>query len=104
MTSIKAKNVNHPNYSENLNEKKYTLVRNAILESLPSNGDSLSFDELRDRVESYLQEVQDSKALFPKSGSITWYTKAVQLDLEARGDIARVPDVSPIRLRKNVNE
>jgi hypothetical protein len=39
-------------------------------------------------------------SLFPKPGSVRWYTKAVQLDLEAKGIIERVPKKSPIRLRK----
>ena len=40
------------------------------------------------------------RELFPKPGSVRWYTKAVQLDLEAKGEIERLPDQAPIRLRR----
>ena len=36
--------------------------------------------------------------LFPKRGSVSWYTKVVQLDLEARGQLCRVPGQTPQRL------
>ena len=100
MASIKAQNVNHPEYTENLNEEKYTHVRNAILETLADDGESLSFNDLRDGVAAYLDEHDVPQHLFPKAGSVSWYTKTVQLDLEARGLIERVPNVSPMRLRK----
>ena len=38
--------------------------------------------------------------LFPKRGSVAWYTKVVQLDLEAARLIERVPGVTPQRLRR----
>lgn len=102
MTSIKAQNVNHPGYTENLNQEKYTLVREAILTSLPANGDSLKFNDLLEKVDTLLKEKQVPQHLFPKPGSVGWYTKTVQLDLEARGEIERVPNASPIQLRKKI--
>lgn len=39
MTSIRARNVNHPGYRENLNQEKYGIIRGAILAALPA-GDS----------------------------------------------------------------
>jgi hypothetical protein len=99
MSSIQARNVNHPEYQENLNETKYTIVRDAILAVLPDTG--MSFQELEDRVRAHLISQSVSMDLFPKPGSVRWYTKAVQLDLEARGLIERVPGQTPIRLRRN---
>lgn len=102
MSSIQARNVNHPGYQESLNETKYTIVRDAILAVLPDMVDcaGLSFPELEDRVRAHLVAHAVSMELFPKPGSVRWYTKAVQLDLEARGIIERVPDRIPICLRK----
>lgn len=103
MGSFQARNVNHPEHQENLNEEKYTIIREAILAvlsdiSVPNDG--LAFPVLEEMVSAYLSEHNVPKALFPKPGSVRWYTKAVQLDLEARNLIERVPKQTPIRLRK----
>lgn len=102
MTSIKARNVNHPDYQENLKAEKYDLIRDAILATLPAmqSGKSMAFAELEEGVHAYLKMKETPPALFPKPGSVRWYTKAVQLDLEARGEIERLPAESPLRLRK----
>ena len=99
MTSISARNVNHPEHRENLKADKYHIIREAMLRSL-SEEDWLSFHEMEDRVRERLQEQAVPKALFPKPGSVRWYCKAVQLDLEARGIIQRQPRKSPLHLRK----
>ncbi|WKZ38338.1 MAG: hypothetical protein QY332_10395 [Anaerolineales bacterium] len=98
MSSIQARNVNHPEYQENLNETKYAIIRDAILAILPQSG--MSFAELEEKVRAYLIKQDVSMVLFPKPGSVRWYTKAVQLDLEARGIIERVPGQTPICLRR----
>ena len=105
MTSIQARNVNHPRYQENLKEEKYTIIREAILAVLPdkNNPSGMTFPELEQKVSSYLTSQDVDMTLFPKPGSVRWYTKAVQLDLEAREIIERVPNQSPIRLRKLVS-
>lgn len=102
METIQARNVNHPEHRENLKAEKYNWIRAAILAALPAfdSGMSMSFDALEDKVHAHLEEKGAPKALFPKPGSVRWYTKTVQLDLEARGEIERVQDQAPIRLRK----
>lgn len=102
MASIQAENVNHPDHRENLNVEKYTLIREAILAALPTqdSGESMSFAELETAVQAHLDKKEVPSALFPKPGSVRWYTKAVQLDLEAKGEIERLPKKSPLRLRK----
>jgi hypothetical protein len=52
------------------------------------------------RVARDLEQQPAAKRLFPSAGSVMWYAKAVQLDLEARGLIARVPQTSPLRFRR----
>ncbi len=102
MTSIQAKNVNHPDHRQNLNVEKYTLVREAILAALPghNSGQSMPFSDLENAVRSYLNNKNVPNELFPRPGSVRWYTKAVQLDLEAKGEIERIPNKSPLRFRK----
>jgi len=76
---------------------KYDCIREAMLANLPTTPDGLPFNELVARVR---RKVADRKELFPKSGSVMWYTKVVQLDLEKRRLIERVPGVVPQRLRR----
>ena len=102
MTSIQAQNVNHPDHRENLKEEKYTVIREAMLAVLPAaaGSEGMAFPQLEEKVRAYLESNDVPMSLFPKPGSVRWYTKAVQLDLEAKGLIERVPKKSPIRLRK----
>ena len=99
MASIEARNVNHPNYREKLKAEKYQVIREAMLLALPLD-EWMPFSALEDGVRVYLDEKEVPKALFPKSGSVRWYCKAVQLDLEARGEIERQPRKSPLHLRR----
>lgn len=99
MTSVRARNVNHPQHRENLKTEKYTVIREAMLASLPEDA-WMPFSELEENVRARLDEQGVPKALFPKPGSVRWYCKAVQLDLEARHEIERQPKKSPLHLRK----
>jgi len=99
MTSIRARNVNHPDHRENLKAEKYNVIREAMLASL-SDEAWMSFSDLEDKVRAWLSDRNVPKALFPKPGSVRWYCKAVQLDLEARAEIERQPKKSPLHLRK----
>ena len=53
----------------------------------------LTWDELVNAIAPDMRQ-----ELFPHMGSVCWYSKAVQLDLEARGFIQRVPNSKPLRL------
>ncbi|MFO7540493.1 MAG: hypothetical protein R6X32_20830 [Chloroflexota bacterium] len=102
MSTIQARNINHPDHQENLKEEKYTLIREAILASLPDNSSvtGMPFAQLEEKVRVHLEKNGVPMDLFPKPGSVRWYTKTVQLDLEARELIERVPRQTPLRLRK----
>ncbi len=69
-----------------IEKKKYDLIRNAILENLHTYG-SLSFTKLGNLLEDQLLKTFD--------GSVMWYYTTVKLDMEARGEIRRVPRTSP---------
>ena len=99
MTSIQARNVNHPDHRENLKAEKYNVIREAMLASLRADA-WMNFSELEEKVRAWLEDHDVPKALFPKPGSVRWYCKAVQLDLEARREIERQLKKSPLHLRK----
>ncbi len=99
MSTVQARNVNHPEHRENLKAEKYGVIREAILSALPED-DWMSFADLEDAVRARLKDRQVPAQLFPKPGSVRWYCKAVQLDLEARGEIERQPKKSPLHLRR----
>lgn len=78
----------HPDGKQgvNIDRAKYEAVRQAILDSLAEQGE-LPFGQLDAAVAARLSE--------PFDGSVGWYTTTVKLDLEARGEIERVPGRSP---------
>lgn len=65
-----------------IEKAKYDVIRRAILENLRIHG-SLSFTRLGNLLEEQLLKSFD--------GSVTWYFTTVKLDMEARGEIRRVP-------------
>jgi hypothetical protein len=74
----------------NISKAKYDQIRKAILGAIRAHRE-ISFKELPGEVESRLAGGFE--------GSIGWYVTTVKLDLEARGEIERVPGKSPQRLR-----
>ena len=74
---------------------KYDLIRGLILKVLPKTGKGLAFKDLPRLVGSKLTKTEQERL-----GSVSWYTTVVKLDLEVRGDIHRVPGVSPQHLLK----
>ncbi|MBF0239828.1 MAG: hypothetical protein HQM12_19175 [SAR324 cluster bacterium] len=74
---------------------KYEAVKKAILQVVPKGGEGILFKDLATLVETGLPE-----RIKASLGSVSWYTTTVKLDLEARGEIKRVPDSKPQRLVK----
>lgn len=75
--------------------EKYQIVQEAVLAMLPAGGEGMTWAELAEMIAPYLPE-----SLFRHAGTVRWYARAVQLDLEAQGVIERVPDSHPLRLRR----
>ncbi len=92
---MKTKNVNAGSAGFSVTSEKYLPVRNAILSAVPRGAAGLTFHELVALVGRKVP-----KELFPKPGSVSWYTKVVQLDLEAKGLIERIPGEKPQRIRR----
>lgn len=73
----------------NIERAKYDTMRTAILAAL-GNGEEILLATLRERVEQALADT------FP--GSVGWYFTTVKLDLEAHGELERLPGRGPQRL------
>ena len=78
----------HPEKKQgvNINKDKYEIIRKAILSTLHTQKE-ISFMNLSRAVE---KQVGHSF-----NGSVMWYVTTVKLDLEARGEIKRVPNSRP---------
>ena len=74
----------------------YHAMRRALLEILPKTSPGLTVVDIQKRVIAFLPE-----ELFPQGVKVGWWTKTVQLDLEAKGLVAREKK-TPLRLRKAV--
>jgi len=74
----------------NIEREKYDLIRCNIL-SVLNNESQVSFKDLQSEIKSRIGK--DFK------GSVGWYYTTVKLDLEARGEIERIPGSKPQILR-----
>lgn len=85
----------HPEKKQgvNISREKYDMIRKAIMSELRSNKE-MTFMKLSRAVE------KEVRGKF--EGSVMWYVTTVKLDLEARGEVKRVPNSRPqlVRLAK----
>lgn len=78
----------HPQKKQgvNISKEKYETIRKAILSTLRAQKE-ISFMNLSRSVEKQVGNTF--------KGSVMWYVTTVKLDLEARGEIKRVPNSRP---------
>jgi len=78
----------HPEKKQgiNISREKYEIIRKTILSVLRTQKE-MTFKKLSQAVE---KEVNGNF-----EGSVIWYVTTVKLDLEARGDVKRVPNSRP---------
>jgi hypothetical protein len=88
---VTVENVNHPGSTSTVDSGMYHAMRDALLKVLPTNAPGLTQDQMRDAVVPQLPA-----DLFPGGAKAGWWSKSVQLDLEAKGLIAREPS-KPLR-------
>lgn len=83
----------HPQGKKGVNilKTKYEQIRETMLAIIDANGD-IPFQELTEQLQQQLSGRFD--------GKIIWYSVTVKQDLEARGIIEQLPNVSPQRLRR----
>lgn len=78
----------HPEKKQgvNISRQKYEMIRKAIIDTLCARKE-MTFMDLSRAVEKQLNDTFE--------GSVLWYVTTVKLDLEARGEIKRVPNSRP---------
>ncbi len=89
---IEIENVIQPGKTYRVDAAKFGAMKEAMLAVLPAEAPGLTVLQIKEGVLPRLPE-----ALFPGGDKAGWWIKAVQLDLEAKGVIARAPK-SPVRL------
>lgn len=89
---IEIENVNSPGNTSRVNRQKYEAMRKALLQVLPAKPPGLKVPDAKTALLTRLPA-----ALFPGGDTAGWWLKAVQLDLEAKGIIAREAK-APVRL------
>jgi uncharacterized protein DUF6958 len=91
---IEIENVLSPGRTFRVDADKYDAMRRAFLKVLPATSPGLTAAEVGSAILSHLPE-----DLFPQGAKAGWWKKAVQLDLEAKGVIAR-ERTKPLRWHK----
>lgn len=91
---IAIENVNKPGQVKHVDADMYAAMKRAFLKILPTRPPGLTEAELRERVTAELPAT-----LFPQGAKAGWWTKTVQLDLEAKGVVAR-QKTKPLRWRR----
>ncbi|MCY6381532.1 DUF6958 family protein [Hoeflea prorocentri] len=89
---IEVENPNTPGRTERVDRAKYEAMRVALLPVLPDSPPGLKVADAKEALLKHLDQ-----KLFPGGAKAGWWLKAVQLDLEAKGIIARA-EGSPVRL------
>lgn len=88
---VAVENVNHPGQIRQVDPAMYTAMKQAMLTVLPEASPGLTVTEMIDRLPACLPD-----DLFPQAAKAGWWAKTVQLDLEAKGVVAR-EKTSPLR-------
>ncbi len=91
---IEIENVNHPGHIRLVDADMYEAMKRALLKIIPKRSPGLTLEEIREGLLAHLPD-----ELFPGGAKAGWWAKAVQLDLEAKGIVAR-EKTKPLRLRK----
>jgi len=92
--TIKIENVLQPGKLYTADAAKYEAMKKAVLKVLPAKSPGMTVAEMQAGVLKHLPE-----ELFPGGAKAGWWTKAVQLDLEAKKVILR-EKTTPLRLRR----
>jgi hypothetical protein len=93
-TMASVENLLQPGKTYRVDANKFGAVEAAMLKVMPDGPPGLTVAELKSRALPHLPEV-----LFPGGAKAGWWIKSVQLDLEAKGVIART-NTSPLRLHR----
>ena len=88
---VSIENVNHPGLTSSVDAAMYEGMRDALLAALPQSAPGLTQAQIREAVLPFLPV-----DLYPGGDKAGWWSKAVQLDLEAKGVLVR-EHATPLR-------
>jgi len=91
---VEMRSITSPGFSQQVDKAKYDAMKDALLRAVPKGKPGLTVAEVKEGVLPLLPD-----DLFPGGAKAGWWLKGVQLDLEARGVIAR-ENVKPLRLHR----
>ncbi len=95
VAKVEMENVNSPGGRVvRVDADKYNAMKRAIMAVLPKAASGMTVAELKKGLLPLLPE-----ELFPGGAKAGWWLKGVQLDLEAKGLIARI-ESKPLRLHR----
>lgn len=95
VAKVEMENVNNPGgRTVRVDADKYIAMKRAIMTALPKAASGMTVAELKKSLLPLLPE-----DLFPGGAKAGWWLKGVQLDLEAKGLIARI-ECKPLRLHR----
>ena len=89
---VVVENIMSPGRTFTVDAKKYGAMKRALLKVLPEKAPGLTQSEMWAAVLAHLPEAE-----FPGGAKAGWWTKCVQLDLEAKGIVVREPSAKPLR-------
>lgn len=81
---IDVQNVNQPGHVSRVDAAKYNAMKDAMRRVMTSDAPGQTAAEIKEAAKPHLPE-----DLFPGGATSGWWVKCVQLDLEAKGVIAR---------------
>ncbi|PSM15598.1 DUF6958 family protein [Stenotrophomonas maltophilia] len=93
---IEIESITTPGYIQRVDRAKYMAMRTALLRALPRQPPGMTVAQAKQALLPHLPS-----SLFPQGATAGWWLKAVQLDLEAKGVVERLPG-TPLRLFKHV--
>lgn len=89
---VTVQNILSPHHVAQVDGIKYEAMRRALLKVLPREKPGLTQAQMWEQVLAHLPEDE-----FPGGAKAGWWTKCVQLDLEAKGVIERDRSAKPLR-------
>ena len=91
---IEVENVNVPGHVTRVDAAKYRAMKTALLAVLPAEEPGMT---VKEALAALKPDLPDD--LFPEGKTSGWWQKCVQLDLEAKGLVARLP-TKPLRIMR----
>ena len=89
---VTVQNFVSPGHVRQVDGIKYDAMKKALLTALPRKRPGLTQSEMLEQVLPHLSDDE-----FPGGATAGWWTKCVQLDLEAKGVIERDLSAKPLR-------